>query len=264
MTGFPFWRNSFSQAHFCCSLFAVHCSLFVDHCRPGRLLEPLSFNCRLLLSLFAIRNCCRPALFTSSFMATTIFQKDNVEHACTVRVVEEAEPVVVPTYQALSKLPLWPRILTAGLHIFVVLATAAMIGLLAHTLSGYSGTRGINFAGVNSSWPADLDLHPAVIFLVVASISLLVSLVWAFLTLFRLKRPSFSFAEMASVMLSLALLILWIAADFLEIQSELTPKRSLLSWACRRGSSPANVLVRYGSICKEQVCLFLGVYASNS
>jgi hypothetical protein len=134
-----------------------------------------------------------------------------------------------------------------------VLSTATVIGLLAHTFSDYSRTRGINFGGSNNSWPADLDLHPAVIYLIIASISLLASSVWSWLTIYYLRRPSFSSAEMASVMLSLVLLILWIAADSIEGQSELTPKRSLLSWACRRGSSPTNVLVRYGSICAEQV-----------
>lgn len=191
-------------------------------------------------------------------MASIIYHKDEVEHQCTVHVIEDAEVAVTPLTRTSPGLPLWPRILTASLHILVVLSTAAIIGLLAHTLTGYSGSRGIKFGGNNISWPSDLDLHPAVFLLVIASISMLNSLVWTGFTLFRLKRPSFSPAEVASIMLSLGLLILWLAADFLETRSEHTPKKSLLSWACRRESSPTNVLVRYGSICEEQVCLHSG------
>lgn len=204
-------------------------------------------------SLLNVCNCCWAAPFTFTLMASTVVQKDNAAQGCTVHVVEEADLEPFLLYQGPPRLPIWPRVLTAGLHIVVVLSTAIIIGLLAHTFSDYTRTRGIRFGGSNNSWPADLDLHPAVIYLTVASISLLASLVWAFLTICYLRRPTFSSAEMASVMLSLVLLVLWIAADLLEAQSEQTPKRSLLSWACRRGSSPTNVIVRYGSICAEQV-----------
>jgi len=197
--------------------------------------------------------CCWTAPLHSTSMASTVIQKDNAEQGCTVHVVEEADLEPSPLCQGPPELQIWPRFLTAGLHGVVVLSTATIIGLLAHTFSDYSRTRGINFGGSNNSWPADIDLHPAVIYLIIASISLLASSVWSCLTIYYLRRPSFSSAEMASVMLSLVLLILWIAADSIEGQSELTPKRSLLSWACRRGSSPTNVLIRYGSICAEQV-----------
>lgn len=156
------------------------------------------------------------------------------------------------------RLPLWPKVLTATLQFFVGFSTIAIIGLLAHTLSGYSETRGIKFGGANHSWPADLDLHPAVLFLVIASVSLLASMAGALLALLRVKSSSFSSAEIASVIVSLVLLVLWIAVNFVEGQSERKPKRSLLCWACRRERSPTNVLVRYGSICAEQVCFFIG------
>lgn len=197
-------------------------------------------------------------------MASIVVQKDNAEQGCTVHVVEEADLEPSLSYQGPPKLQIWPRLLTSGLHGVVVLSTATIIGLLAHTFSGYSKTRGISFGGSNNSWPADLDLHPAVIYLIIASISLLASSVWSCLTIYYLRRPSFSSAEMASVMLSLVLLLLWIVADSIEGQSELTPKKSLLSWACRRGSSPTNVLVRYGSICAEQVSVLrvLGPFQS--
>lgn len=196
-------------------------------------------------------------------MASIVTQKDNAEQGCAVHVVEEADLELSPSYYGPTKIQIWPRIMTAGLHGVIVLSTATIIGLLAHTFSDYSTTRGINFGGSNASWPADLDLHPAVIYLIVSSISLLASLVWSCLTIYYLRRPSFSTTEMASVMLSLVLLMLWIAAESVEGLSELTPKRSLLSWACRRGSSPTNVLVRYGSICAEQVSVLRIVASQN-
>ena len=188
-------------------------------------------------------------------MASIILQKDMAGTVCDVRIVEEAEVCLPPPYSAPPRLPLWLRLLTASLHVFVVLLTATVIGLLVHTVSTYSRTRGIKFGGAHYSWPADLDLGPVVFFFVVASVSLLASLVGTLLTLLRLKRSPFCSLEIASVTVSLALLLLWITGDIIEGQSERTPKRSLLSWACRRERSPTNVLVRYGSICEQQVCL---------
>ncbi|KAL8659391.1 MAG: hypothetical protein Q9202_007140 [Teloschistes flavicans] len=49
------------------------------------------------------------------------------------------------------------------------------------------------------------------------------------------------------------LLVMWITGVALQGVSERTPKKDLLSWACRRRESPTNVLVSYTSICDEQV-----------
>ena len=190
-------------------------------------------------------------------MDPTVSQKISAGTLCTVNIVDEAEIPAITPYSAPVKFPLWPKFLAASFHVFVIFSTGAVIGLLVHTLSGYSRTRGINFNGANHSWPADLDLHPSVLFLVVASISLVASSAGSLITLLHLRSPRFSSAELASIIISLALLFLWLAVDLVEGHSEQTPKRSLLSWACRRESSPTNVLVRYGSICAEQVCLFV-------
>lgn len=105
------------------------------------------------------------------------------------------------------------------------------------------------------SWPADIDLRPTYYFLTVAAISLGISCVGGCFTLLHLKRPSITSMEILVAMLGIVLLIMWIAADFLEGHSEKTPEKNMLDWACRRNGSPTNVLVRYSSICQEQVGL---------
>ena len=189
-------------------------------------------------------------------MAFTDSDKNGVVDSFTVHTVElvGSESTAMDLHTP-ATLPLWPRMLTASLHSFVICATAAVIGLLGHTLVGYSGTTGINFGGSVLSWPNDIDLHPTDFFLTVSAITLVVSAIGLYFTLVRLKHSSFTFIEMVLALSSILILILWIAADFLETHSEKTPKKSLLAWACRRVSSPTNILVSYASICQEQVGL---------
>ena len=182
----------------------------------------------------------------------------------TVYIVEQAQdteqgtPFPAPPS---SLIPRWPRVLSASTHILIVLLSTVILGLGAHTLNGYSGTRGIHFGGVNTSWPEDLNLHPIYIFLSVSAMSLIASILSTTLTLRRLKLPTFSPLEVGSTMVSLVILLLWLASDFLQYHSELTPKKDLLSWACRRTSSPTNALVSYESICQEQVRFLLPRHA---
>ncbi|KAI4247568.1 MAG: hypothetical protein LQ352_006143 [Teloschistes flavicans] len=58
--------------------------------------------------------------------------------------------------------------------------------------------------------------------------------------------------ERILAVLSGLLLVMWITGVALQGVSERTPKKDLLSWACRRRESPTNVLVSYTSICDEQ------------
>ena len=173
-----------------------------------------------------------------------------------VRVIEDVQD----TEQALifpqppsARIPRWPRIISTSTHVLVAVLGTVIIGLGAHTLAGYSPTRGIHFGGVDISWPKNLDLHPIFFFLIVSAMSLILSLSSAILTFRRLSQSKFSLVEVASTMISLVMLLFWLAATFLQHHSELTPKKDLLSWACRRTSSPRNILVRYESICHEQV-----------
>ena len=174
----------------------------------------------------------------------------------TVHIVEHAQdseqglPFPAPP---LSLIPRWPRILSASIHVLISLLSTVVLGLGAHTLNGYSGTTGIHFGGDHISWPKDLNLHPIYIFLTISAISLIASIPSAALTLRRLKLPAFSPLEVGSTMVSLVILVLWLASNFVQYHSELTPKKDLLSWACRRTSSPTNALVSYQSICEEQV-----------
>ena len=173
-----------------------------------------------------------------------------------VRVIEDVQD----TEQALifpqppsARIPRWPRIISTSTHVLVVILGTVIIGLGSHTLAGYSPTRGIHFGGVDISWPKNLDLHPIYFFLVVSAMSLVLSFSSAILTFRRLSQSNFSLVEVASTVVSLVMLLFWLAANFLQHHSELTPKKDLFSWACRRTSSPTNILVRYEIICHEQV-----------
>ena len=182
----------------------------------------------------------------------------------TVQIIEHAQdteqglPFPAPP---LSSVPRWPRVLSASTHVLIILLSIVILGLGAHTLHGYSGTRGIRFGGVHTSWPEDLNLHPIYIFLTISAMSFIASIPSATLTLRRLKLPAFSPLEVGSTMVSLVMLVLWLASDFLQYHSEMTPKKDLLSWACRRTTSPTNALVSYESICQEQVRSFLPRHA---
>lgn len=153
----------------------------------------------------------------------------------------------------LPPFPKWPRILGTAVNMFVLLGSVSIIGVLAHSLHNYSGTRGIKFAGLNISWPKDLDLHPAYVVLAAASMSIGPSLVSTIVAFRRLGVSSYSLIERFLAVISGLLLVMWIVGVALQGVSERTPKTDLLSWACRRRESPTNVLVSYTSICDEQV-----------
>lgn len=167
--------------------------------------------------------------------------------------VQDTEQAHVFPQPPSARIPRRPRIISTCTHVLVVILGTVIIGLGSHTLAGYSPTRGIHFGGVDISWPKNLDLHPIYFFLIVSAMSLVLSLSSAILTLRRLSQSNFSLVEVASTMVSLVMLLFWLAANFLQHHSESTPKKDLLSWACRRTSSPTNILVRYETICHEQV-----------
>ena len=179
--------------------------------------------------------------------------------------VQDTEHALIFPQPPSARIPRWPRIISTSTHLLVVILSIVIIGLGSHTLAGYSPTRGIHFGGVDISWPKNLDLHPIYFFLIVSAMSLVLSLSSAILSFRRLNQSTFSLVEVGSTMVSLVMLLFWLAANFLQHHSELTPKKDLLSWACRRTSSPTNILVRYESICHEQVSsrFFRLVLAAN-
>lgn len=167
--------------------------------------------------------------------------------------VQDTEQALIFPQPPSARIPRWPRIVSTCTHVLVIILATVIIGLGAHTLAGYSPTRGIHFGGVDISWPKNLDLRPIYFFIIVSAMSLVLSLSSAIITFRRLNRSDFSLVDAASTMVSLVMFLFWLAATFLQHHSELTPKKDLLSWACRRTSSPTNILVRYESICHEQV-----------
>ncbi|KAL8793686.1 MAG: hypothetical protein Q9195_003735 [Heterodermia aff. obscurata] len=191
-------------------------------------------------------------------MAAPVPQKIGGILEPSVRVtedVQDTEHALIFPQPPSVRMPRWPRIISTSTHMLVVILSTVIIGLGSHTLAGYSPTRGIRFGGVDISWPKNLDLHPIYFFLIVSAMSLVLSLSSAIITFRRLSRSTFSLIEVASTMVSLVMLLCWLAAAFLQHHSELTPKKDLLSWACRRTSSPTNILVRYESICHEQIAI---------
>lgn len=192
---------------------------------------------------------------SSSFheLLSPTFEPDTKQASSAGAGHNESEPGTSFHITTLLPFPRWPRILGTALNIFVLLGSISIIGVLAHSLHNYSGTRGIKFAGLNISWPKDLDLHPAYVVLAAASMSIGPSLASTIAAFRRLRVSSYSIIERILAVISGLLLVMWIAGVTLQGVSERTPKTDLLSWACRRRESPTNVLVSYTSICDEQV-----------
>lgn len=184
-------------------------------------------------------------------MATSPSLFDTKQASVQVRD-SEADPLSRTTSQV--PFPRWPRTLGATLNTFIFLAAVSIIGILAHSLSSYSGSRGIHFGGTAISWPKDLKLHPAYFVIAASAMSIVPSLWSTVVGCRQLKAQSHSTMEKALAVISGVLLVVWIVSDVLQGESEKTPKRDLLKWACRRRDSPTNVLVRYTSVCDEQVC----------
>ncbi|KAL8912508.1 MAG: hypothetical protein Q9171_002521 [Xanthocarpia ochracea] len=172
----------------------------------------------------------------------------------------DSEAGLIPQLSSQAPLPRWPRILGATLNIFVLLASVSIIGVLAHSLSNYSGSRGIHFGGTTASWPSDLNLHPAYFLLAVSAISIAPCLLSTVVGLRRSKAQLLSTMEKILTITSGVLLVMWMVGDILQGVSEKTPKRDLLSWACRRRDSPTNILISYTSVCDEQI--FMTIHAS--
>ncbi|KAL8687780.1 MAG: hypothetical protein Q9224_005051, partial [Gallowayella concinna] len=181
---------------------------------------------------------------------------DNTKQA-SVEVLDgqDSEAGLILHTKRPTPFPRWPRILGAALNIFVLLASVSIIAVLVHSLSNYSGSRGIHFGGTASSWPKDLDLRPAYLVLSVSALSIMPGLLSTVIGLRRSKAPSYSRMEKILVFIGGALLVMWIASVSLQGVSEQTPKRDLLRWACRRRDSPTNILVSYTSVCDEQVAI---------
>ena len=150
-------------------------------------------------------------------------------------------------------LPKWPRYLGIASHILVIIFCAIIIVLTSFSLHKYLDTRNIYFSGIRESWPQDLNLQPSHLFLVLSSLSLAFSTAsCAYLSLHR-KSTTFTALDITSCAMSGLIFVIWVAGDAVQTQSHRHPTADILEWACRRSDSPTNALVRYASICHEQV-----------
>ncbi|KAL8844195.1 MAG: hypothetical protein Q9205_002269 [Flavoplaca limonia] len=188
-------------------------------------------------------------------MASLSIQPDLKQASVGFLHRQDSEAGLVSHIPSRPPFPRWPRILTAALNIFTLLASISIIAIFAHSLSNYSGSRGIHFGGTSISWPRDLNLRPAYLVIAVSALTIFPSLLSAIVELRRLKAQSYSTGEKILAVISGVLLVMWIASVVLQGVSETTPKRDILKWACRRRDSPTNVLVSYTSVCDEQLAI---------
>ncbi|KAL8749800.1 MAG: hypothetical protein Q9199_007469 [Rusavskia elegans] len=188
-------------------------------------------------------------------MATSPSLSDTKQASVEVLDRRDSEAGLVPRTTSQIPFPRWPRILGATLNIFIFSASVSIIGILAHSLSNYSGSRGIHFGGTAISWPKDLNLHPAYFVIAASAMSIVPSLLSIIVELRRLKAQLHSRMEKTLAVISGALFVVWMVSDVIQGMSEKTPKRDLLKWACRRRDSPTNVLVSYTSVCDEQLAI---------
>lgn len=186
-------------------------------------------------------------------MAITSCQADTKETIVSVTDRRDSEAGLLVFTNSPPPFPRWTRIVGTALSGFVFSASVSIIGILAHSLHNYSGTRGIRFGGTANSWPKDLNLHPAYFIIAASGLSIVPSLVSAIINLRRSKASSISRLETVMAYIGSILLVVWIVGDVLQGVSENTPKKDILNWACRRRSSPTNMVVKYTSICDEQV-----------
>ncbi|KAL8992442.1 MAG: hypothetical protein Q9169_007104, partial [Polycauliona sp. 2 TL-2023] len=185
-------------------------------------------------------------------MSTSPIQPDLKQASVGFLERHDSEAGLVSQLPSQAPCPKWPRILGASLNIFVLSASVSIIAILAHSLSNYSGSRGIHFGGTSISWPRDLNLHPAYFVIAASAMSIVPSLVSTIVGLRRRKAQSYSIVEKILAVLSGVLFIMWMTSVVLQAVSEKTPKKDILKWACRRRDSPTNVLVSYTSVCDEQ------------
>lgn len=143
-------------------------------------------------------------------------------------------------------LPRWPRYIGIGFHIIVIFSSTSIIALLCHALKIRDSSRFIRFSGLMDAWP-HLDLRPSYFILTISALSLVLSIVLSIYLFFHRNRPSFTFIELASTVISVVFTALWITGDVFQHQSV------ILRWSCRRSSGPSNSLVSYSSVCTSEV-----------
>ncbi|KAL8782452.1 MAG: hypothetical protein Q9213_005382 [Squamulea squamosa] len=188
-------------------------------------------------------------------MASLPSQQDKKQASVAVLDRRDSEAGLVPQTPTQAPFPRWPRILGAILNIFIFTASISIIGILTHSLSNYSGSRGIHFGGTAASWPKDLNLHPAYFLLAASAMSIAPSLLSTVFGFRRSKAQSYSTIEKILVVISGVLFVMWTVGDIQQGVSEKTPKKDILRWACRRRNSPTNILVSYTSVCDEQLAI---------
>lgn len=140
----------------------------------------------------------------------------------------DAGPIIQTTIT--PPIPRWPRALEVAFNVFILLGSISIIGVLARSLSKYSGTRDIQFEGLNISWPKDLNLQPAYLILAASAMSISPSLSSVIVGFRRSRNSSYVTLEKALAAINGVLLVVWVTGDILRGVSERTPKTDLLIW----------------------------------
>lgn len=147
----------------------------------------------------------------------------------------------------------WMGILRFTLRLLILVASAAIIGLLTHSMSVYFCTQTINFSGVEAAWPTQVNLFPSHFLLVVGVISLASSFVTLVQSFWHRVAVPIPLGDKFAIVLSGILIGLWIASAFVFEGYKKPDKASLVWWACYREGGPADQLVGYDLVCAEHV-----------
>lgn len=178
-----------------------------------------------------------------------VIMADNTHTSANFTKPENGYP---PSSQRLT-VPRWPRYLGIASHILVIIFSATIIELISFCLHKYFETRDINLSGIQESWPKDMNLQPPYLFLAVSCLSLAFSTAACAYLFLRRKSTTFAALDIVSTAMSGVIFVIWVAGDAVQTHSQKYPTTDILEWSCRRIDSPANAIVSYASVCREEV-----------
>ncbi|KAI9800257.1 MAG: hypothetical protein M1833_003371 [Piccolia ochrophora] len=151
--------------------------------------------------------------------------------------------------------PQWPRNVRLVLRVSVILWSAAILGLMAHTLSAYLQTRELSIstqAGIVRIWPRTAKVFPLYFLLGVSAVAVVVSIASLVYSFRRYEPMTLSLADKVGIATSIVVLIAWIASLVLFRQSGVSDKMSLGRWACYYRKAEVKSRIDFGLVCDEQ------------
>ncbi len=152
-----------------------------------------------------------------------------------------------------SNAPRWPGVVRLVLRMLIMLSSAAIVGLLAHSLSIYYKTRNMNFSGNEPAWPKSLYLLPSNLLAGVAVASLNCSIVILIQSLRQKFSAPITTGDKSAVAFAIFFIAAWTVAAvvFKRFQE---PDKANMAWhACLRKGGATAKLANFDMVCQEQV-----------